>query len=264
MGFFRKKKSLPPIENKAVMPEGEAQAFESENDSGLAEVVQTPSIPSKQDKKTQPPAIEDCGLEQVFGSRNWHIEQSSRLFKLCLILSLALVLSIGGIIFLILSRPKPVYFAATPDLRVMELPPLSAPVVSDQAIVNWAAEVVTNALSLDFLQYRQKLMVVRNDFDPEAFTSFVNSLSTTGNLKKILDERLNLSCVVREAPVVTNSGVVGGKMTWKVEMPILLSYQSSKGIVASQNLVAKVLIQRTSTLNNPKGVVIKQIVLMKG
>lgn len=203
------------------------------------------------------------GVELVTESRNWFVTQSRQLFNLCLLLGGALIISLSCNVVQVMTRPKPVYFAATPDFRILEMPPLSAPVVSDQAIVNWTTDVVTKALSLDFLHWRKKLMDVRIDFDPDGFKSFVNSLTSTGNLKKIEAERLNLSCVLKEAAVITNSGVVNGKMTWRIEAPLLLSYQSSRGVVSSQDLIGKILVQRTSTTRNPKGVVIKQIVLTR-
>ena len=204
------------------------------------------------------------GTELVVESREWYIDQSRRLFLYGLCITIALICSIGTNIAQVLTRPQPVYFAVTPDLRVMELPPLSIPVVSDNTIVNWTVDAVTRALSLDFLHYREKLMDSRINFHPEAFNSFVSSLQSSGNLQKIQDERLNLSCVMRQAALVTNSGVVQGRMTWRIEMPILLSYQSSRGIVSSQPLLAQVLVQRASTLSNPRGIVIRQIVLARG
>jgi intracellular multiplication protein IcmL len=206
---------------------------------------------------------DEGGLDALTRSRLWYLNQNRRLFKALTLVGLVLMVSVAGNLVQFVARPRPVYFAITPDLRILEMPPLSAPVVSDQALINWATETVTSALSLDFLQWRQKLMQVRQDFDPRGFESFVRSLQETGNLKKIEDERLSLSCVVTEASVITSSGVVAGVASWRLEIPVLISYQSSKGTVATQRLLAQVMVQRAETTVNPRGLMIKQIVLVK-
>jgi intracellular multiplication protein IcmL len=143
------------------------------------------------------------------------------------------------------------------------MPPLSEPAISDQALLNWTSQAVTSALSLDFLHWRQKLMETRKNFDSKGFESFVRSLEAEGHLKKIQSERLVLSCVTAEAPVIISSAIVNGKMSWKLEMPVIISYQSSTGVNATQRLLAELLLERTETYRNPRGVVIKQLVLSK-
>jgi intracellular multiplication protein IcmL len=69
--------------------------------------------------------------------------------------------------------------------------------------------------------------------------------------------------VVSGAPVVVASGLRGSVMTWRLEMPLALSYESSAGVVATQRLLAEVEVQRTQTVKNPRGVVIRQMVLTR-
>jgi intracellular multiplication protein IcmL len=56
---------------------------------------------------------------------------------------------------------------------------------------------------------------------------------------------------------------VGGKATWKIEFPLVVSYESSQGVESTQNLMATVLVCRASTVTSPRGVVIQQVVLKR-
>jgi intracellular multiplication protein IcmL len=203
------------------------------------------------------------GAEYVLGSRDYLVEQNKKLFcviKLCLPM---LVLSIALAFFLAVKGSEVRYFAVTPDLRVMEMGSLSEPFITSEGLINWAGEVVCGSLSLDFLHWKKKLMDLRGDFDPEGFESFVGSLESGGHIKKIEEERLSLSAVMTDAPVIVSQGVERGRMTWKIEMPLMISYQSSIGISATQKLLGEIVVERVKPSQNPKGVAIRQVVLSR-
>ena len=85
--------------------------------------------------------------------------------------------------------------------------------------------------------------------------------------KRILDmikeKRLSVSAVATRAPVIIASGLVGGKATWKIEFPLIVSYESSQGVESTQHLMATVLVCRAPTVTTPRGVVIQQVVLKR-
>ena len=125
-------------------------------------------------------------------------------------------------------------------------------------------ETISNAVSLDFLEWREKLSKTRENFEEAAYKSFLASLKSSGILDMIQEKRLCVSAVVTRAPVITASGLVGGTATWKVEFPIIISYESSQGVESTQRLMATVLVARASTVLTPRGVVIQQVVLKRG
>jgi intracellular multiplication protein IcmL len=203
------------------------------------------------------------GAELVIESRDWYLGQNLRLFRVLFFLCPILLISLGIDAWQTVFRPEPKYFAVTGDLRVMEMPPLSEPAIENRSLGNWAGDVVVRAMSINFLTWRQSLSDLRTEFTDEGYESFLESLKSGGHLEKIIKERLSLSCLVSGAPVITASGNREGVMTWKLEMPLVVSYESSDGVVATQKLLAEVVVQRTLPNLNPKGVVIKQIILSK-
>ena len=118
-------------------------------------------------------------------------------------------------------------------------------------------------MSLNFLEWREKLESIRPHFEDEAFKSFLASLQGSGVLDMIRDKRLSASAVATRAPVIIASGLVGGRATWKIEFPLIVSYESSQGVESTQKLLATVLVCRASTAKTPRGVVIQQVVLKR-
>jgi intracellular multiplication protein IcmL len=201
------------------------------------------------------------GLELVTGSRTWYLGQNERLTKTLLALAIATLASLALLACALVFRPEPRYFAVTADLRVLEMPPLDEPVVSDQAILNWSAEALTKSLSLNFLSWRRTLLEIRGDFDSRGYNSYVKALEEAGHIKKIEAERLSISCVVSGAPVVVESALKRGVMTWRLQTPLTLSFESSAGVVGTQRLLAEVVVRRAPTTQTPRGVVIHQVIL---
>ena len=244
MNFFKKKKPLPDV--AGIAPEaGEASA---------AEAVESPTLES-------PPAY---SAETMLGGLGWYRTQYQRAMKLALVLVLALCVCAAVNVLLIVKQPTPRYFAATPDLRLAPLVPLDKPLLTQQGLLNWVTETICNAVSLDFLEWREKLSNTRENFEDAAFKSFLASLGSSGILDMIQEKRLSVSAVVTRAPVITASGLVGGTATWKVEFPLIVSYESSQGVESTQRLMATVLVARASTVLTPRGVVIQQVVLKRG
>ncbi|EIJ75144.1 MAG: IcmL protein [Leptospirillum sp. Group II 'C75'] len=156
-----------------------------------------------------------------------------------------------------LIHKKPVYFAATNDGRILPLVPLSRPATSDRSVVSWATSVATSAYSYDFVNWRKVLSGLSSDFTKEGFASFIGSLKSSGNLKLVSDNRMVASAVPTEAGVIVAKGLLKGVYVWKVQVPILVTYQAAKSSV-SQNLLVTLLIVRRSVLVHPKGLAVAQ------
>jgi len=199
----------------------------------------------------------------VIGGLNWYRAQFRRAMKLALTLTVALCATLGVAAILLLNQPKPQYFAATPDLRLAPMVPLDQPLLTQEDLLTWASNAITGAMSLNFLEWREKLETIRPHFDDAAYKSFLASLQSSGVLDMIRDKRLSASAVATRAPVIIASGLVGGKATWKVEFPLIVSYESSQGVESTQKLLATVLVCRASTAKTPRGVVIQQVVLKR-
>lgn len=240
MNFFLKKTKTSSVNTQPQVPPATAEA------SGVNDVhASSPST------------------EAVFGGLGWYRTQFRRAMKLALGLVVTQGVSLAVIALLLLNQPTPRYFAATPDLRLAPLVPLDRPVLTQEGLLTWASDTITGAMSLNFLEWREKLESIRPNFDDEAFKSFLASLGSSGVLDMIREKRLSASAITTRAPVIIASGLVGGTATWRIEFPLIVSYESSQGVESTQRLVATVLVRRASTVKTPRGVVMQQVVLKR-
>lgn len=77
--------------------------------------------------------------------------------KLALGLVVTQGVSLVIIALLLMNQPGPRYFAATPDLRLAPLVPLDQPVLTQEGLLTWTSDTITGAMSLNFLEWREKL-----------------------------------------------------------------------------------------------------------
>ena len=209
MSIFKKRKDAPKPEEpeegmKALHPEPQAE---------------TPSK-SMTEVHASPPAPDAAA---VIGGLDWYRMQFRRSMKLALALTVALSISLIVAAILLLNQPKPRYFAATPDLRLAPMIPLDQPLLTQEGLLTWASNAITGAMSLNFLEWREKLETIRPHFDDAAYKSFLASLQSSGVLDMIQEKRLSASAVATRAPVIIASGLVGGRATWKIEFPLIVS-----------------------------------------
>ncbi len=72
-----------------------------------------------------------------------------------------------------------------------------------------------------------------------------------------------VSAVATKAPVILQKGILNGRFAWRVQMPLLVTYQSANEFSQANNVVT-MLISRVSTLNSPRGIGISQFVVAPG
>jgi intracellular multiplication protein IcmL len=198
----------------------------------------------------------------VTESRQWFRDQYKKMTMLCTALAILSALSITLSIVQYIFKPTPQYFAQTPDLRITEMKPLSEPYITQEGITEWALGRVKKTLSLGFTDWRVKLSEVQPDFFEKAFSDFVMSMKDQGTLDLIESKRLVMNTSAKTSPVVSAKGLTeDGAMSWKIEFPITISYESSQGIFLNQALDVAVLVERVSVLDNQKGVKIRQLIL---
>lgn len=201
------------------------------------------------------------GSQIVKNSLVWYRDKFHSVVKFAIIMAISNLILIIIVISQFIIKPSPIYYAITPDLRIMELQPLSEPYIRDEGLRDWASQTIISTFAINFRNWKQQLGSVRNKYDPSSFESLIVSMKNNGILDLIENKRLICSATIQDPPVIHASGMQKGVYMWRIKMAILLSYESSEGIVARQNLDVDLLVQRASLLDYPNGINIKQIVM---
>lgn len=163
------------------------------------------------------------------------------------------------LIYVITHPPEPRYFATSSNGRITPLVALNAPNQSDSAILQWANQAAIATFSYNFVNYRSELVAASGFFTAEGWDQFVTALGASNNLEAIKAKKLVVSAVATSAPVILQKGILNGRYAWRIQMPILVTYQSASEF-SQQNLNVTMLVTRVDTLNSPRGIGIAQFV----
>ncbi len=165
----------------------------------------------------------------------------------CASLGLFLLIAVNvlltlSILYKLFTPPAPVYFATSADGQIINSYALSEPVVSDSYVLQWTADQVRAAFSLDYLHWRQQLQTVSSSFTPDGWKYFLDSSQKSNNLKTLTSLKMVSDATIAGAPQILEKAVVDGHFAWKVQMPILVTFQNnSQTIPMAMNVTVIVL-----------------------
>jgi len=162
--------------------------------------------------------------------------------------------------YIVLNPPAPKYFATSINGRITPLVPLNEPNQSDSAVLQWANQAAIAAFTYNFVNYRTELQSASGFFTADGWNQFLNALQRSNNLDAVKAKKLVVSAVATRAPVILQKGALNDRYSWRVQMPLLITYQSA-GEFTQQNSVVTMLVTRVSTLNSPRGIGIAQFVV---
>ena len=166
---------------------------------------------------------------------------------LCLILSLLL--------FWVLSHPPaPAYFATTGDGRIIPLAPLKTPHKTSDAVTQWAAGIARKAYSFDFVHWRAQLSGLEKFFTAQGYQQFLLALKKSGNVQAVRGRRL-VGSAVASPPVIVSEGTRDDVYTWRIEVPLQVSYVSAEQTI-NQSLLVTMLVRRVHTVRNEHGLAV--------
>ena len=193
--------------------------------------------------------------------RNNFYRDGQRKMILVLLVSIAanFVLALM-LVYIIMHPPAPKYFATSINGRITPLFPLNEPNQSDSAVLQWANQAAIAAFTYNFVNYRTELQASSGFFTSDGWDQFLSALQQSNNLDAVKAKKLIVSAVATRAPIILQKGLLNGNYAWRVQMPLLVTYQSASEF-SQQNNVVTMLITRVSTLNSPRGIGISQFVV---
>ena len=186
-------------------------------------------------------------------SRNFFYRDSFRTVIVLFLCSMSVNLCLGVAIFYLgIKTPEPKIIVTTADNRLIPVQPLSAPVKSSPQVLSWASTAVVKLNSYDFLNYRSQLQEASIYFTAQGWKSYLAAIAISQDLEQIIQNKYVVTCVPTGAPVITEKGLVNGKFSWKITIPILVKEQSGNR-TKERALLINMMIQREPLDNNPQG-----------
>lgn len=189
----------------------------------------------------------------------------ARSYRDLIILTLCLLLVFLGFaiwsVYLFNLKPQAIYFATTPEGKLIDDPPLNQPSMPNQAVMSWAEKVAILVYDFDYLNYRQSLQDLRQYFTQNGHADYLKALAFSTNLEAVKKNKQVVSGEVNGKSTVVKEGVQNGTYYWVLNLPLLISYENSQGKIYRQNVKATMTVVRASTLEYPQGLSVHQIIL---
>ena len=177
----------------------------------------------------------------------------------CIAISLLGALSI----YLHIRKPAPVEFVTDVDYRVLAPVQIDQPYLLVPDVLQWVSDVLPRSFQLNFYQYDDQIKSYSHYFTDSGWKIFLNQLNNYVNYNTVKTSKLFVSATPTSAPFVLNQGVLSGRYSWWVEMPIDITFKGDS-ILPTKSLTLQVLVVRVSTLNNLAGVAIDNVIVTKG
>lgn len=191
-------------------------------------------------------------------------KEKHRRLILILFIQLFVIAGLIGVLFYqLMHRTPPGYGGLFKDqqgqLRVYGLTPLLGPIITRTSLLEWAGLAATSAYTFDAANYQQQLSTTMEQyFTKEGAAAFVNSLNMTGTIKNVVSKQLTVTSVLQGMPVILREGPLNGTYSWKVQMPVLVTYQGLSGSPTTARLVVTLLIVGVPTSRNPHAIGVAQ------
>ena len=139
---------------------------------------------------------------------------------------------------------------------MIALAPLSRPNKTDDAISQWAADIARKSYTFDFIHWKTQISDLSIFFTRNGYNEFLTALNESGNVEAVRKKRL-VGNAIASPPAITQEGVLNGRYTWQIEVPLRVSYISSEETV-QQSLLVIMTIVRADTLINEHGLAVDQ------
>jgi intracellular multiplication protein IcmL len=154
--------------------------------------------------------------------------------------------------------PRGHYFYTDGHGTPREVYPLDYPVMSDADVAVWTVNSIVAVYTLDFQNYRQQLSKSSEHFTVEGWNSFGTAFINSGNLAKLKEARLVASAQPQRAAVIVHKAVIGDRLTWEIQFPLLVTYENENE-THTEHLMVTTLVVRTREADHPDGVAIEEV-----
>lgn len=152
------------------------------------------------------------------------------------------------------------YFGAPPSNANFQISALNRPLTTPRVLTNWATLAATATYTIDFVHAEENLNRMRDYFTASGFADFKVALDQSNFIKNIIDKKLIVSAVSVAPAMITQEGEdLNGQYTWRIIVPILVSYLSASSDIKEFRVVSLTVVQ-VPTHDAPKGIGISRYV----
>ncbi|WJS87256.1 DotI/IcmL family type IV secretion protein [Paracoccus sp. TOH] len=135
--------------------------------------------------------------------------------------------------------------------------------INEALLADFAARAAVSVHTFDFVDWREDLLrATQSYFTPEGGRDFIDGFSKSNFPREVQRNFYVVSAVTDGAALIQNTGIDHGRMFWKVEVPITVSYQSGADRRSERRVIHMTVLRVDPTPKNPNGIAIDSVVSM--
>lgn len=193
--------------------------------------------------------------------RDNHVRSQKRFTIITLVgLGVALAVSLLFNLALIIafnSYPKTEWMWTKDAKAVCEATPLTEPNISQALLADFAARAAISVHTYDYINWRENLSyAVQNYFTPVGGRYFIDGFARSNILRQVQRNYYVVSAVTDGPPLIQSTGLDHGRMFWKVEVPLTITYRFGADYRAERRIIELTVLRVDPTPANPNGVAI--------
>jgi intracellular multiplication protein IcmL len=200
-------------------------------------------------------------LQFVTLREEFYRDSLGKLVAIIISIIVAIILVIGISLYLFLDKPKPIIFRVSEDFRVIPPVALDQEYLSKPDLFQWVANVLPKLFTYDFINYNDQLKDNAQYFTPAGWEIFLTQLNNYAQNNDIQTNKLFTNAMPANAPSLYNRGIVSGRFTWQIIIPISITYAGTNP-PPNKTVTFQLSVVRVPTLNNLDGVAIDNMVVM--
>lgn len=234
MGLLRKEKSLEKSNSKEIV--------ESEDTKKRTELEK--SILDLEGKTGQSILLQIATVYSIY----------RKVIVMSILTTIAVIVSLVGLALFTTEKIEPKYVAVSENNMVIEDRPLNEEVIEESVILTDALEVIEGLNNYDYLNWKKSLLRMQKHFEPNAWYDFQKSVSESQNMEAVKDGKRIVTSDIKGSPVIRKKINNNQIFTWKVEVPVLITYKShvTNKNDLNQEGVVEIFYQRASLKDNPR------------
>lgn len=153
-------------------------------------------------------------------------------------------------------------FAPTTNAAaVCNIAPVDEPFIHQQVVADFAVDAAIGIYTYDHVNYMAQVKATTDKyFTPEYRDQFMVAFGDSDNLKAVKENFYIVSANKGgQPPMIFKAGKVKGVYTWKVQVPLVVSYISGRKADTDQIIATVDVIRVTPSPLNPRGIAVNGI-----
>jgi intracellular multiplication protein IcmL len=161
-------------------------------------------------------------------------------------------------ILLPFTKPAPLYYAITPQRKVLRLVGLTMPNMTNRAVLSWATTSITEVMTMGFGDIAVRLPKQRIRFTSRGWETYIDAFNRLKIAQTFRQSQLVLTTVPSNTPVVVNQGVNSDNIyQWTVQMPVIMTYATNNNAMRKQRATVTLIIVRVPAEDVSSGIAIQ-------